>query len=80
MPVTHVACAKTLPHRLISSGLQDGHTYERRAIVEWLTKSGLNPLTNTELSSKKLVPNLQLRQVIKENFPNRLAALRGGYH
>jgi hypothetical protein len=29
---------------------EDGHTYERQAIVEWIEKNGRSPLTNQQLS------------------------------
>ena len=36
---------------------QDGHTYERAAIEEWIRKNNTSPLTNQQISSENLYPN-----------------------
>ncbi|CAF1362648.1 unnamed protein product [Didymodactylos carnosus] len=36
---------------------QDGHTYEREAIVEWIEKNGRSPITDQQLSLEHLYPN-----------------------
>lgn len=45
--------------------LNDGHTYERRAIEEWMTRSTRSPLTNDVLDPRALVPNHALRAVLE---------------
>ena len=46
----------------------DGHTFERKTIQEWFskTKKGKpkNPMTNLELKSKTLYPNHALKSAI----------------
>jgi len=44
----------------------DGNTYEREAIREWLEEADTSPLTNEKLESKSLRPNLALRKMIAE--------------
>ena len=55
----------------------DGHTFERKAIEEWFskTKTGKpkNPMTNLELKSKNLYPNRTLKAAIEE-FKNEIPA------
>eukprot|EP00696_Hemimastix_kukwesjijk_P006270 gnl/Hemi2/17943_TR5917_c0_g1_i1.p1 gnl/Hemi2/17943_TR5917_c0_g1~~gnl/Hemi2/17943_TR5917_c0_g1_i1.p1 ORF type:complete len:680 (-),score=149.47 gnl/Hemi2/17943_TR5917_c0_g1_i1:20-2059(-) len=46
---------------------QDGHTYERNAIVYWLQRSRISPVTNVELLSSALVPNSTLKSLIESN-------------
>lgn len=42
----------------------DGHTYERKAIVEWIRSHGNSPMTQQPLSALALVPNLNLKHQI----------------
>ena len=44
---------------------QDGHTYERRAIVEWLSKKKTSPLTHEPLDATALVPQHVVRKLIE---------------
>jgi hypothetical protein len=39
----------------------DGHTYERAAITEWLSRKNTSPITGLVLASKVLTPNHALR-------------------
>ena len=41
-----------------------GQTYEREAIATWLRTKKTDPLTGAKLPSKKLIPNVSLRQAI----------------
>ena len=43
---------------------EDGITYERMAIEQWLQRSQTSPLTNNPLSSRQLHPNNSLRQIV----------------
>ena len=45
---------------------EDGHTYERARIEEWLISHNTSPNTGLPLSTKNLVPNLTLKKIIKE--------------
>ncbi len=46
--------------------LVDGHSYERKAIEDWLTRSGRSPLTNEVLSDKTtLLDNYALKASIE---------------
>ena len=44
---------------------KDGHTYERRAIVEWLNKKKTSPLTHEPLDATALVPQHVVRKLIE---------------
>jgi hypothetical protein len=41
-----------------------GNTYEKTHIMAWFRTHQTDPLTNTKLSSKRLVPNNSLRSQI----------------
>ena len=42
---------------------EDGHTYEKIAIMEWLNHSNMSPKTGLCLYSRKLFPNLALKNM-----------------
>lgn len=44
----------------------DGHTYERCAITSWLKHSDISPVTDEALEHKTLIPNISLKQAIRE--------------
>ena len=44
----------------------DGHSYERCAIQEWLTRTDRSPKTNIALKRKTLIPNHALRSLIED--------------
>ena len=44
---------------------QDGFTYERTAIAEWLRTKDTSPKTGATLESKKLIPNHLVRGIIR---------------
>ena len=43
---------------------QDGHTYERKAIEEWVQKNGTSPITNQQISLENLVPNYAVKKMV----------------
>ncbi|CAF3419238.1 unnamed protein product [Rotaria sp. Silwood1] len=43
---------------------QDGHTYERKAIEEWIRKKGTSPLTDQPLSIENLIPNRAMKKIV----------------
>jgi serine/threonine protein kinase len=43
---------------------QDGHTYEREAIVEWIRQHGTSPMTRQPLSLEHLYPNRTVKELI----------------
>ena len=43
---------------------QDGHTYERVAIVEWLKTKGTSPMTQEPLDAEALIPQHIVRKLI----------------
>lgn len=43
----------------------DGHSYERRAIEDWLSNSVISPITGAKLPHLNLIPNRNLRAVIQ---------------
>ena len=51
----------------------DGHTYEKAAILEWLSTNSVSPLTGQPMDKATLIPNLLVRSQIRsylENFEN----------
>ena len=44
----------------------DGHTYEKTAIIEWLSKSSQSPITGEEIDPSVLLPNHLARSQICE--------------
>ena len=62
----------------------DGHTYERKAIEQWLEKNNTSPMMNTKLRTKELVPNYAMRRMLDDvarktplppQLPNRVEAI-----
>jgi hypothetical protein len=45
---------------------QEGNTYERRAIMEWLRRKRNSPVSRQPLNDKMLIPNNALRETIHE--------------
>ncbi len=50
----------------------DGHTYERAAIIEWMSERGVSPLSGDLLESRNLIPNFTLRSIIEKLRENSL--------
>jgi hypothetical protein len=48
----------------------DGHTYERAAILNWLSSHNTSPMTGLPLASKNLIPNIALRNIASDGFNN----------
>ena len=44
----------------------DGHTYERSAIEKWLNNNDQSPITRQIITRDSLVPNIALRDIIKQ--------------
>eukprot|EP00005_Dracoamoeba_jomungandri_P002437 CAMPEP_0174253550 /NCGR_PEP_ID=MMETSP0439-20130205/2918_1 /TAXON_ID=0 /ORGANISM="Stereomyxa ramosa, Strain Chinc5" /LENGTH=248 /DNA_ID=CAMNT_0015334633 /DNA_START=75 /DNA_END=821 /DNA_ORIENTATION=- len=44
---------------------EDGHTYDRASIEQWFTTHNTSPLTNLKLTSKVLIPNMLVRNLIE---------------
>jgi len=45
---------------------QDGHTYERKNITEWVSKHGTSPITREQLSKDVIIPNRVLKTQIDQ--------------
>ena len=45
----------------------DGHSYERRHLVKWLSRRGTSPMTGARIAF--FVPNHALRAVVAEGVP-----------
>ena len=45
--------------------LEDGFTYEKESISEWLSKHKTSPNTNCRIYSRKLIPNQTLKNIIR---------------
>merc|ERR1712028_207822 len=48
--------------------LENGMSYDRTGITEWLKSHDLDPMTNQKLNSKKMVPNMSLRHALTEYY------------
>jgi hypothetical protein len=49
--------------------LMDGHSYERKAIVDWLKRSNRSPLTNEVLADRTtMIENYALKSAIASFF------------
>lgn len=44
--------------------VQDGHTYERQAITEWIKTKGTSPVTGQKLSLEHLYPNYAIKKAV----------------
>jgi len=68
----HLFCPIT--HELMNDpySANDGHTYERSAIEEWLKSSNISPATGKPLKSKDIRPNHAMRQVIDKYRKDKL--------
>ncbi|CAF1140225.1 unnamed protein product [Rotaria sordida] len=44
----------------------DGHTYERKAVTEWLTRNGTSPITRQPMNIDSLKPNYTVKKMIEE--------------
>ena len=53
--------------------LKTGHSYERKAIEQWLKSNNTNPLDGTQLTNKELIPNLSLRHAIEDYIKQQRA-------
>ncbi|CAM2712428.1 unnamed protein product [Rotaria socialis] len=45
---------------------EDGHTYERQAIVQWIRQNGTSPITREPLHEKNLRTNYTIRKLVEE--------------
>ncbi|CAF1343186.1 unnamed protein product, partial [Didymodactylos carnosus] len=43
---------------------QDGHTYERTAIEQWIRRNGTSPLTRQPLAIEHIYPNYKVKQIL----------------
>jgi serine/threonine protein kinase len=43
---------------------QDGHTYEREAIEEWIRKTGTSPITRQPMSIQHLISNITVKKIV----------------
>ena len=57
---------------------QDGHTYEKKAIEEWIGRAGTSPITNQKLALKHLYPNYAIKKLI-DRFENTLGEKKYQY-
>lgn len=44
----------------------DGHTYERTAMIQWLTEKNTSPMTGADLANKTLTPNQAIKEQLLE--------------
>lgn len=58
----------SLTHDIMTDPVMDpeGNTYEKTAIVEWLSRNTTSPITRSPLDISQLIPNRALRDVIEE--------------
>jgi len=46
--------------------MQDGYTYEKLAITNWLSRHNRSPMTNLPINNFQMIPNLVVSQLIHE--------------
>jgi hypothetical protein len=46
--------------------MQDGYTYEKQAITNWLSRHNRSPMTNLPINNFQMIPNLVVSQLIRE--------------
>ena len=67
--LSHTARARTSFDIMMEPTMAaDGHTYEKTAIVEWLSKSSQSPITGVAIDPSVLLPNHLVRSQIREHF------------
>jgi hypothetical protein len=64
-PPDHFICPITHNLMIDPVSAADGHTYERRAIEEWLVGHSTSPMTGAELKIKDLFSNHTVRGLIR---------------
>ena len=69
IPTDALSCPITLELFRDPVVAQDGHTYERKAIEDWIRKNGTSPITDQKLSLEHLIPNHAIKKVI-DQFEN----------
>lgn len=50
---------------------EDGHTYERQAIVRWIQENGTSPITREPLQEINLRPNFAILKLVEELHASR---------
>ena len=45
--------------------IETGHSFEKEEIERWFKKHDTNPKTNLPVKSKKLIPNISLKNAIE---------------
>jgi hypothetical protein len=46
--------------------MQDGYTYEKQAITNWISRNNRSPMTNLPISNFQMIPNLIVSQLVRE--------------
>jgi hypothetical protein len=59
-------CAITQEHIRDAVIDPEGNTYEKSAILEWLSQHNVSPITRSELFASDLVPNRALMEIIEK--------------
>jgi hypothetical protein len=73
-PPPELVCLLTLCVIRDPAVAADGHSYERAAIAEWLSRRRSSPLTNRAMASPRLAPHDALRRRIDRWARDTLAA------
>jgi hypothetical protein len=68
MATSNVSLLCPLTHELFRDPVlaQDGHTYERESIEDWIRKNGTSPKTGQQLSLEYLYPNHIVKQLVSD--------------
>lgn len=53
----------------------DGHTYERAAIMEWLSRNPISPQTRAPMTPQDLTPNVSIRYLLDQYNSGALGAI-----
>ena len=61
-------CQCPITHQLFQDPVvaEDGYTYEREAIINWINTNGTSPVTRQPLSINQLRPNLTIKNMVDE--------------
>jgi hypothetical protein len=67
----HFLCPITRDLMISPVTATDGHTYEKSAIIRWITTHSTSPVAGTQLPSCIIIPNFTMRSQIAEHMQRR---------
>lgn len=68
-PPTEFVCPISLQVMKDPVIAEDGYTYERKFLMEWLSKSSVSPMTREHMNPKHVLPNTEIfRRILRSEF------------